>query len=497
MENPFSLKVGQVFTGFGVGCGIGIGVGRPIYFGELLVWILNQITPLLSNSSSLDHGYEKFFWAPLLRSRCRDCTHRFFGSVRLHSFDDFPFFDDFSFLSDRKLRHFDRKKQRELAGCEGAIPVLQPVLSATRGATDALSGVGRHLKKLGIKRVEAGIGCGVGIGHGFGVGNMIKGKEKSNVSLRRDPSWKYSVQVDVGGEKTVEQGAYYGSESGKGSSSTINNRGACGPMDQYMVNPGEDRGQTQMMPAAGTREGRRQAYASKRLEMYNQAYQMHKYEEGNASNVTLRLQWGLKHFGAGIALKPWVLQQIQTSITESVMKIMMNMGLAPSSSSVNNFIPSSTQSGMLTSNLQASAGPSKTMLSTFQRSRSDGTINEIDSNIFGQKNTFSSTPPVSRTEKVVENFLQSSALKNEAEADLDETVRNLRTENNALQLLLKHQETIEKLMDENQKLHKVLIEDLKIPPDKLQANSGTIASSGYPCIDCFECRRRRRRKFKT
>ncbi|KAL0911852.1 hypothetical protein M5K25_017779 [Dendrobium thyrsiflorum] len=120
-------------------------------------------------------------------------------------------------------------------------------------------------------------------------GNMIKGKEKSNVSLRRDLSWKYSIQVDVGGVKTyvylkcnfygkvvkggvtrmkehlssshknvapcanvpdkvkdeiaaymkksttikylqqeqfderVDQGAYYGSESGKGSSSTINN----------------------------------------------------------------------------------------------------------------------------------------------------------------------------------------------------------------------------------------------------------------------------------
>ncbi|KAL0903323.1 hypothetical protein M5K25_027694 [Dendrobium thyrsiflorum] len=148
---------------------------------------------------------------------------------------------------------------------------------------------------------------------------MVKGKEKSNVSLRRDPSWKYSVQVDVGGEKTyvylkcnfcgkvvkggvtrmkehlscshknvapcasvpdnvkdeiaaymkkstttkhlqqeqfderIEQGAYYGSESGKGSTSTINNRGARGPMDQYMVNPGENRGQTQMMPVADRR----------------------------------------------------------------------------------------------------------------------------------------------------------------------------------------------------------------------------------------------------
>ena len=33
IENPFALKVGQVFTGFGVGCGVGIGVGRPLNLG--------------------------------------------------------------------------------------------------------------------------------------------------------------------------------------------------------------------------------------------------------------------------------------------------------------------------------------------------------------------------------------------------------------------------------------------------------------------------------
>lgn len=33
IENPFTLKVGQVFTGFGIGCGIGIGVGRPLNLG--------------------------------------------------------------------------------------------------------------------------------------------------------------------------------------------------------------------------------------------------------------------------------------------------------------------------------------------------------------------------------------------------------------------------------------------------------------------------------
>ncbi|XP_019074105.1 uncharacterized protein LOC100258674 isoform X3 [Vitis vinifera] len=92
IENPFTLKVGQVFTGFGIGCGVGIGVGRPINMG--------------------------------------------------------------------------------------AIPVVNQVMGATRGATDAFSGVGRHvndaLRKLGAKNIEAGIGCGVGFGHGFGVGLAVK-----------------------------------------------------------------------------------------------------------------------------------------------------------------------------------------------------------------------------------------------------------------------------------------------------------------------------------
>lgn len=36
IQNPFTFKVGQVFTGFGVGCGVGIGVGRPINMGTSL-----------------------------------------------------------------------------------------------------------------------------------------------------------------------------------------------------------------------------------------------------------------------------------------------------------------------------------------------------------------------------------------------------------------------------------------------------------------------------
>ncbi|XP_028555461.1 uncharacterized protein LOC114580856 [Dendrobium catenatum] len=51
-------------------------------------------------------------------------------------------------------------------------------------------------------------------------------------------------------DERVEHGTYFGSESGKGSSSTIHSRGARGPMDQYMTTPGADRGEAEMIPAA-------------------------------------------------------------------------------------------------------------------------------------------------------------------------------------------------------------------------------------------------------
>jgi hypothetical protein len=41
IENPFTLKVGQVFTGFGIGCGVGIGVGRPLNLGIFLLFSSN------------------------------------------------------------------------------------------------------------------------------------------------------------------------------------------------------------------------------------------------------------------------------------------------------------------------------------------------------------------------------------------------------------------------------------------------------------------------
>ncbi|EHA8591104.1 hypothetical protein COCNU_scaffold033492G000020 [Cocos nucifera] len=302
MENPFSLKVFQVFTGFGVGCGIGIGVGRPIYLG--------------------------------------------------------------------------------------AIPVLQQVMSATRGATDAFSGVGSHvngsLKKLGMKNIEAGIGCGVGVGHGFGV-----------------------VTLDV--------------------------------------------------------------------------------------SMT------------GLALKPGVVHLIQSSLEQMMSKIMMNVGSVPGLSSAPSVIPGSAQSSITTlsgtfdKKVQSSSGSvldleSKTTGSTFQHARFDESPHQEPTyNSYESNRTLSEKSIGSRTEKVINNFLQNPLFRNDEEMELNEVAGNLRSENNMLQILLKHQQVIEELMEENQKLRQILMEDLNVPPSKFQTNKESKIKTYYTCSDCFECRRRNRR----
>ncbi|KAL0910975.1 hypothetical protein M5K25_019074 [Dendrobium thyrsiflorum] len=74
-------------------------------------------------------------------------------------------------------------------------------------------------------------------------------KEEITACIKKSTTTKYLQQEQF--DDRVEQGAYYGSESGNDFSSTIHSRGARGLMDQYMINPGEDRGKAQMMPVAG------------------------------------------------------------------------------------------------------------------------------------------------------------------------------------------------------------------------------------------------------
>ncbi|XP_057449770.1 uncharacterized protein LOC130741023 isoform X2 [Lotus japonicus] len=274
IENPFTLKVGQVFTGFGIGCGVGIGVGRPLNLG--------------------------------------------------------------------------------------AIPMLNEVMSATRGATDAFSGVSRHvnssLKKFGAKNIEVGIGCGVGFGHGF---------------------------------------------------------------------------------------------------------------------------------GAGLAVKPGVLNQIQSCVAVAVTKMMMKFGLTPSLPFSQSAIPASLQSATGTFNTNKISAGSMVQLATrstdhisqspagsqpvqigsaFENTALKGT--SVDSAL---KGTSVDSAFGSRTEKVLNNFLQSPVLKGEGGGS-DEAAKRLQSENKILQMVLKHQQIIEELVEENEKLRQILVEDLKVPSSKLHAS---------------------------
>ncbi|XP_027080861.1 uncharacterized protein LOC113779906 isoform X1 [Coffea eugenioides] len=289
IENPFSLKVGQVFTGFGIGCGIGIGVGRPLNLG--------------------------------------------------------------------------------------AIPMLNQVMGAARGATDAFSGVGRHvnssLRKLGAKNIEAGIGCGVGFGHGFGV---------------------------------------------------------------------------------------------------------------------------------GLAMKPSVLHQLQSCLIQTVANLMMRFGIAPSLPAVKGALPESLQGGLSMTSHRSISNPLGTVAQVAKKApevKRQGLPGDASTVSSDETEAYKSTPLnasySSQTEKVLSNFLQNPLLKDE-DREVNELAEHLRLENNVLQMVLSHQRIIEGLMKENEKLHKILVEDLKISPEKLQATSLSTNSSKSPCSECFKCRRRLRKR---
>ncbi|CAK9309406.1 unnamed protein product [Citrullus colocynthis] len=284
IENPFTLKVGQIFTGFGVGCGVGIGVGRPINMG--------------------------------------------------------------------------------------AIPVMSEVMSATRGATDAFSGITRHLnnslRKLGAKNVQAGIGCGVGFGHGFGV---------------------------------------------------------------------------------------------------------------------------------GLAIKPSFIQQVQSSVMQAMEKVMTKLGNNPSLPISQGAVPVSLQSVSSITNSLANEHPIASI-----RKFAKEVPETAPENLSGYegvskgstlRNTLSSRSFGTRTEKVIDSFLQNPVFKG-GDTELQDEVGRLRRENHLFQMVMMHQKLIQELREENNKLHQILVEDLKIPPSKLQASN--VGREIPPCSDCFECRRKQRRR---
>ncbi|XP_054823267.1 uncharacterized protein LOC129321512 isoform X2 [Prosopis cineraria] len=255
-----------------------------------------------------------------------------------------------------------------------AIPMLNQVMSATRGATDAFSGVSRHvnssLRKLGAKKVEVGIGCGVGFGHGFGV---------------------------------------------------------------------------------------------------------------------------------GLAVKPGVLHQIQTNLIIAMMKMMIKLGIAPKLPFGRGALPSSLQSSIGMINAASNQTSMGNMMQLATKALDQTSQGQTGSQPM-QIGSVSENAPLkgiavdsafgSRTEKVLNDFMQNPLLKGEGDAN-DEGARRLQSENDILKMVLKHQKIIEELVEENEKLRQILLEDLKIPSNKLHASSSV--RDKLPCIDCIECRRKQRK----
>ncbi|KAG8374649.1 hypothetical protein BUALT_Bualt10G0018000 [Buddleja alternifolia] len=265
MENPFTVKVGQVFTGFGVGCGIGIGVGRPLNLG--------------------------------------------------------------------------------------AIPVLNQVMVATRGATDAFSGVQRHLNNS-IFCLKAAAVC--------------------------------PALFDIA---------------------------------------------------------------------------------------------KILHDMAGLAVKPSVLHQIQSHVLQLATGVMTKLGIGSSSTrSINQGIfPASLQTGtsmVKEPSNESSGGSISQLVNSVSNSTYEDNIRDVKTIVSPEKTLAPKSVDVntqysSRTEKVLNDFLKN--LKEEG-SSRNEQVGTLQLENNMLQMVLKHQILIEELMQENEKLRKILVEELKVQPTKLQSS---------------------------
>ncbi|KAL5168235.1 50S ribosomal protein L19, chloroplastic [Glycine soja] len=200
--------------------------------------------------------------------------------------------------------------------------------------------------------------------------------------------------------------------------------------------------------------------------------------------------------GVGLAVKPVVLNQIQSCFVDVMTKMMTKIGLSPSLAFSQGAFPQSLQSAVSTVNTNQSSAGSMMQLatkSTDQVSQGQPEPQPVQIGSDFENNPLRGTAVGSafgsRTEKVISNFLQNPLLKGEG-GGLDEAVGRLQSERTMLQMVLKHQQIIEKLVEENERLRRILMEDLKIPSRKLEASSsGTLPiakgnnDGGIPMLD--------------
>ncbi|XP_010677120.2 uncharacterized protein LOC104892814 isoform X1 [Beta vulgaris subsp. vulgaris] len=226
----------------------------------------------------------------------------------------------------------------------------------------------------------------------------------------------------------------------------------------------------------------------------------HSLKKIGAKNIEAGIGCGVGFghgFGIGLALKPGVVQQIQLSIIETVTKVMMKFGATPDLSIGQGLLPASMQSSMTV--VHGSAQDPLGSIAQFGKKipdmKSQGPAG--DGNAITRMENFRSEDVPSklsfgtRTEKLINGLLQDPVLGGE-NSELLERNEQSESENRVLRMVVKHQQVIEELMEENERLRKILVEDLKVPASKLQVKyQGTNSSF---CSDCFNCRRKQRRR---
>ncbi|KAH7514246.1 hypothetical protein FEM48_Zijuj11G0068400 [Ziziphus jujuba var. spinosa] len=158
-----------------------------------------------------------------------------------------------------------------------------------------------------------------------------------------------------------------------------------------------------------------------------------------------------------------------------------SFGIVPNLPIDQGAISSSLQGGMNIINASSTQNPMGSIMQSATKQTDDtsqgmlghgnkttGSVHET----FMSKNSSADSTFGSRTEKVINSFLQNPVLKGE-ENETNEVAGRLRSENNLLHMVMKHQQVIEELKEQNEKLRQILVEELKIPPSKLQASYST------------------------
>ncbi|XP_022867020.1 uncharacterized protein LOC111386777 isoform X1 [Olea europaea var. sylvestris] len=203
-------------------------------------------------------------------------------------------------------------------------------------------------------------------------------------------------------------------------------------------------------------------------------------------------------FGAGPAVKPGVVHRMQLSLLKAVTRVMIKLGISPGLFVNRSILPASLRSGMSMfketshNNLIGSMGQ---LVKSIPNSKERGNTRQRSTNEVSSPETLApetdavNAQSTSRIEKVISNFLENPLLKEEG-GKVNEHAEKLQSQNNMLEMVLKHQVLIDELMRENEKLCQILIEELKVPPSKLQSS---FPVSQSPCSECFVCRRKQRK----